>query len=65
MLAQKANLVSLANSEGSGESAHLSLTRAYVSEPKPHVLAQMSFFKLFCYTSREVYGETGHLLDLV
>ena len=45
-----------ANSEGSG-------ALAYVSEPKPHVLAQM-FFKLF-NTSREVYVETAHLLDRV
>ena len=46
-----------ANSEGSG-------AWAYVSEPKPHVLAQLSFFKLF-NTSREVYVEAAHLLDRV
>ena len=30
------------NSEGSGESTHLSLVWNFVTEPKPHVLAQMS-----------------------
>ena len=45
------------NSEGSA-------AWAYVSEPKPHVLAQMSFLNFF-NTSREVYVETAHLLDRV
>ena len=44
------------NSEGPGESAHLSLTRAFVLEPKPHVLTQMSFFLTF-FASREGYGD--------
>ena len=30
------------NSEGSGASTHLSLAWNFVTEPKPHVLAQMS-----------------------
>ena len=49
---QRANY---ANSESSGESAHLSLAWAYVSEPKPHVLAQMSFFKLFLCEQRSLW----------
>ena len=52
------------SSEGSGESAHLSLARAFAINPKPHVLAQISFFILL-YASRKGYGESTHLLGLV